>query len=334
MNDIYEQKARKYKYKYLKLKKELEYTGEGGGIIGRVFNTKANQLKVRQQMEQFAEDIYNRKIQEEAKARADAEAKARADAEAKARADAEAQAIADAEAKAKAEAEAKAKAEAEAKAKADAEAKKKHTDFIEKIKNLVKAVKNDIVILYNKKQILGNIDNSIFNNNNNNVKFNSAKPILIDYNFFDNNNNNKDPVKCFINTLNTLPINIKNVIKRTVIDNLKHCTINIEEKNENENNSKINNLLFDEIKINDNGRNFNYGDNYLLDIKYVKNRIIRNTDLYSLYDIIYDLYNNLNDEYKLLYKSFFSSEKKYAIYTPEDLIDILNNIKSISSGSD
>ena len=30
MNDIYEQKAKKYKYKYLKLKNE--YFGEGGGL--------------------------------------------------------------------------------------------------------------------------------------------------------------------------------------------------------------------------------------------------------------------------------------------------------------
>ena len=315
MNDIYEQKARKYKYKYLKLKKEIEYTGEGGGLsgfIGRAFDTKANQLKVRQKTEQIANEVYDmRKEQDEAKARADAEAKARADAEEKARADAEEKARADAE------------------AKAEAEAKLKHTDFIEKIKKLEEAVKNDIVPLYDNKKILGNIDESIFNNNN--VKFNSAKPFFIDYNFFiDNNNNNKDPVKCFINSL---PTNKQKEIKRTVINNLKYCKINIEEKNENENDSKINKLLLEETKINDRGRTFNYNDNYLLDIKYVKNRIIRNTDLYSLYDIIYDLYNNLNDEYKLLYESFFSSEKKYAIYTPNDLIDILNNIKSISLGS-
>ena len=333
MNDIYEQKARKYKYKYLKLKKELEYIGEGGGLRERIFNNKEYHLKKKQktkkQIEEIAKDMYNemRREEDEAKARADAEAqaKARADAEAQAIADAEEKARADAEEKARADAEAKARADA--KAKAEAEAKLKHTDFIEKIKNLEEAVKNDIVPLYDNKKILGNIDESIFNNNN--VKFNSAKPFFIDYNFFIDNNN-KDPVKCFINSL---PTNKQKEIKRTVINNLKYCKINIEEKNENENDSKINKLLLEETKINDRGRTFNYNDNYLLDIKYVKNRIIRNTDLYSLYDIINDLYNNLNDEYKLLYKSFFSSEKKYAIYTPEDLIDILNNIKSISSGS-
>jgi hypothetical protein len=44
MNDIYEQKAKKYKYKYLKLKRlkrELEYTGEGG-MFGNVYNDFLN----------------------------------------------------------------------------------------------------------------------------------------------------------------------------------------------------------------------------------------------------------------------------------------------------
>ena len=45
MNDIYEQKAKKYKYKYLKLKKlkrEIEYIGEGGHIGHDIFNSITN----------------------------------------------------------------------------------------------------------------------------------------------------------------------------------------------------------------------------------------------------------------------------------------------------
>jgi hypothetical protein len=34
MNDLYEHKAKKYKYKYLKLKKKIEYMGEGGVALG------------------------------------------------------------------------------------------------------------------------------------------------------------------------------------------------------------------------------------------------------------------------------------------------------------
>jgi hypothetical protein len=34
MNDLYEHKAKKYKYKYLKLKRKIEYMGEGGVALG------------------------------------------------------------------------------------------------------------------------------------------------------------------------------------------------------------------------------------------------------------------------------------------------------------
>jgi hypothetical protein len=299
MNDIYEQKARKYKYKYLKLKKELEYTGEGGGIknaMKRVYdnnfnkqvedaiysNTEKFAMEVKsvitnEVIEKIVEEILNKK--EKAKKETEAEAKARAEAEAKARAEA------------------------------------KHTDFIQKIKNLEVAIREKIVSLYDKKQILGNINESIFVNNE--VKFDSAKPITIDYNNNNNYNIDKDPVKCFINNL---PTKSSNEIKLNVINNLNKCKIYIEDK-----------FLLEETQKNDRTSTFKYNDNYLFNIKYVKNKIIQNTDLYSLYDIIYDLYNELNDEYKSLYKPLFIEEKKYAIYKPEDLLDILDNIKRYSN---
>jgi hypothetical protein len=331
MNDIYEQKARKYKYKYLKLKRLNIYIGEGGGVAivdamkrvydGNNFNKQVEDA-IYSNKEKFAKEVKNvitneviEKIVEEfinkkekAKGETEAEAKARAEAKAKE----------------EAEAEAKAKADAEAKAKADADIKK-HTDFIEKIKNLKKAILIDIIPLYRDKKILGNIKESIFKNNN--VKFDSVKPIIIDYTKDNNINIDIDPVKCFINSL---PKNSPKEIKLNVINNLKNCKINIKEEND----SQINTFLLEETQLNDKIKGTfsenNYGNDYNLDIKYVKNKIIQNTDLYSLYDIIYDLYNELNDEYKLLYKSLFE-EKKYAIYKPEDLFDILDNIKRYSN---
>jgi hypothetical protein len=340
MNNIYEQKARKYKYKYLKLKRLNIYIGEGGGVAivdamkrvydGNNFNKQVEDA-IYSNKEKFAKEVKNvitneviEKIVEEFINKKE-KAKGETEAEAKARAETEAKARAEAEAKAKEEAEAKAKEEAEAKAKADADIKK-HTDFIEKIKNLKKAILIDIIPLYRNKKILGNIKESIFENNN--VKFDSGKPIIIDYNKDNNIDIDKDPVKCFINSL---PKNSPKEIKLNVINNLKNCKINIKEEND----SQINTFLLEETQINDKIKGTfqenKYGNDYNLDIKYVKNKIIQNTDLYSLYDIIYDLYNELNDEYKLLYKSLFFEEKKYAIYKPEDLLDILDNIKRYSN---
>ena len=70
MNDIYELKARKYKYKYLKLKKEIEYIGEGGDLVGRLFNTKKYQLKEEEKTKKLITDEYYKlRAQEEAEAR-------------------------------------------------------------------------------------------------------------------------------------------------------------------------------------------------------------------------------------------------------------------------
>jgi hypothetical protein len=60
MNDIYEQKARKYKYKYLKLKrlkKELEYTAEGG-MFGNVYNNLLNLFSSKTDANKSQEIVY------------------------------------------------------------------------------------------------------------------------------------------------------------------------------------------------------------------------------------------------------------------------------------
>jgi hypothetical protein len=45
MNNIYEQKAKKYKYKYLELKKKIEYISEGGGVFKRIIGLENSNQK-------------------------------------------------------------------------------------------------------------------------------------------------------------------------------------------------------------------------------------------------------------------------------------------------
>jgi hypothetical protein len=58
MNDIYEQKAKKYKYKYLELKKRIEYIGEGGGggVFKRLFGWNKNPKSKTIETEQARKD--------------------------------------------------------------------------------------------------------------------------------------------------------------------------------------------------------------------------------------------------------------------------------------
>jgi hypothetical protein len=56
INDIYEQKAKKYKYKYLELKKRIEYIGEGGGVFKRLFGWNKNPKSKTIETEQARKD--------------------------------------------------------------------------------------------------------------------------------------------------------------------------------------------------------------------------------------------------------------------------------------
>ena len=73
MNDIYEQKAKKYKYKYLELKKEIEYIGEGGakwynpwGVKKpRIFKSKEEKKKTAEKAEQKGHDKHEKYKEEQ-----------------------------------------------------------------------------------------------------------------------------------------------------------------------------------------------------------------------------------------------------------------------------
>jgi hypothetical protein len=198
------------------------------------------------------------------------------------------------------------------------------TDFKEKIKNLKKAINEDIKLLYDKKKIIGNINKDIFNNNN--VNLNINEPIEIkDWNINSINSINSniskiksDVLKCFIDLK-------KNAITR---EQLINCKID-----EDEINNLLTKIKTEDEKIKNKG-NFNYDHKYIFDRNYINNeiiiKIVRNIDLYTINDIIYDLYKNLNNNLKIKYESLFNNENKINLnYTPDDLINRLEQILNI-----
>ena len=300
MNDIYEQKAKKYKYKYLKLKKlkrEIEYIGgwfPGKGIIDGITNY-------------FTSNADKAKTNNEAEA-------------------------------------VKATSEAIAKVTEEATAKKEHEDFKEKIKNLKTAIIEQIKQKYNKR-IFGNIDDKIFTNNE--VKFtgegfdidkDSEKILTLAKEANGPNllkcykeksdiceqclKDNKNCIGCFVNDKYG-----KMITKPNLEQLLAKCNIN---------NSHVQNLLTD-TKKNDKALNsseiFNYDDKYLYHMdniyKVIIKDIVKNYDLYSLCDIINNLYTKLSDKVKIKYLPLFNGNNKYLVYTLDDLIKRLDEIINI-----
>ena len=293
MNDIYEQKARKYKYKYLKLKKNTEYIGEGG-MFGKFFNFFGN------------------------KANTDAEAKA-----VKATIDG-----------------------IKAVSEVATSKNKEHEDFKEKMQNLKTAIEDKIREIYDKNQILGNINENIFKDNNT-VEFVIVKDDLYDikdqkkilevtgtngpkvlncYNdkleicnvcLTNHKNNEKKCEGCFVNRnhgrMITKP-NLEQILAKCNIDS-----------------NKVKQIL-DDTKQNDKKLNpnqtFNYDDKYLYHMDKIYDEIIKdyvkNYDLYSLCDIINKLYTSLSEKIKIKYTSLFNN--KYLVYTVDDLIKRLEDI--------
>jgi hypothetical protein len=384
MNNIYEQKAKKYKYKYLKLKRlknELEYIGElEGGIdynydkkikilIDEKFDQLSNEKKEKiliNEIEKFSneeiEQILNKEIEQlpkknnnlsyfynfnriglnlfnknglnkeiykEIKKRLENEKLENERLKRLENERLENERL-ESERLEKLESERLEKLKNERLEKLENErlerelAYKEDTDFKEKIKNLKKAINEQIKPLYEKKKIIGNINKDIFNNNN--VNLNIDNPIEV--NNWNNNSNisinsniskiKSDVLKCFID------------LKKNVItgEQLKNCKIDEDE---------INNLLT-KIKTEDkkikNIGNFNYDHKYIFDRNYINNeiiiKIVRNIDLYTINDIIYDLYNNLNYNLKIKYELLFNNENKINLnYKPDDLINRLEQILNI-----
>ena len=310
MNDIYEQKANKYKYKYLKLKRlkrEIEYIGgwyPGKGIVDGITNSITNLFT------------------SNADTKADAEAKA-------------VKGITEGIEKVKADASESEKAETE------------YEDFKKKIINLKEAIENKIEPKYNKR-IFGNINEDIFTNNEVEFKgegydivadrekilklakeangpnllkcYKSESDICDDC--LKNNKNNEIKCKgCFVNRNHG-----KMITKPNLEQLLAKCNIN---------NFHVQNLLTDTKKndkaLNPN-QNFNYDDKYLHHMdniyKVIITDIVKNYDLYSLCDIINKLYTGLSEKIKIRYTPLFN-DNKYLVYTVNDLINRLDQIIKI-----
>jgi hypothetical protein len=312
MNDIYEQKAKKYKYKYLKLKRlkrEIEYIGgwyPGKGIVDGITNS-----------------ITNLFTSNADKAKADAEAKA---------------------VKGITEGIEKVKADASESEEADTE----YEDFKKKIINLKEAIENKIKPIYNIK-IFGNINEKIFKDNNkvefegnsydivthreqiltlakeengpNLLKCYKSESDICDDCLKNNKNNEKKCIGCFVNRNHG-----KMITKPNLEQLLGKCNIN---------NSHVQ-FLLDDTKKNDKALNpnqkFNYDNNYLHHMNNIYNVIItdivKNYDLYSLCDIINNLYTKLSEKIKIKYTPLFN-DNKYLVYTVDDLINRLDQIIKI-----
>jgi len=184
-----------------------------------------------------------------------------------------------------------------------------HQIFKDKIQNVKNTIEKIIKPLYYNGKIVGNIDKDNIINSNYEVDI------------------NKDPKKCYYDKLNYQNSKIKNISKSDVIQILKDCGFDTL-------NNFLYHLLFAEqvqtdLNKNNNNTIFTYDDKYLFYLDYLKNNIkIQNYDLYKLYDIIYDLYNSLNNNLKNKYDHLFN-QKNY-IETPDRLIYLLQQILNIN----
>ena len=164
---------------------------------------------------------------------------------------------------------------------------------------LKKNITEKIEPLYNKQQILGNINSSIKKKNK--IKFNINKKLLIDINKFDTINNiddvnkiydeiinrNKDYIpnilKCFFNIYLEKHVKHEEFIinKKDLFKSFSDCELNVYSTNALFTSKKNFDLHIENNKMND------------IYITFIK-QFVKNIDYYALTKVICDLYDNYN----------------------------------------
>jgi hypothetical protein len=357
MNDIYKQKAEKYKYKYLKLKKEIEYIGEGGylpnyfsegGYLPNYFSEGAFNNKVDKLIEKYINiDFTNSQIL--IKINEDPDIKYSFNPVFENRFNYQVynrikeyikkyppetietqndkpdffSLISEKGFNNQVDKRIKKYIEETKKKKELEAANKKKLEELEALKQEQQEQQDFKDKIQNVKKVIEKIIVPLYKQQNIIGNINKDEIFKSDY---DGKINHQQPVQCYHNNLNEVSKSYTYIKKSKVIKILNDCKFKTL-------NNFLDHLLFSEQKQtdlnNNNNKNHNYDDDYIFNLNFLKKNIkIHNYDLYLLYDIIYDLYFSLNDKLKQKYNHLFN-KKQYA-ETPYNLINLLDQILNIN----